>query len=351
MTAKKRTSLPARFLDETTHPDQARENEARLRKSLLIFTQNDEDLRMAEWIAFASNSELHIIRSLETFTQVRRADRACLCFLDAGIFPPERSGVILKHLKLQPHEVIWIVANSTEFLDRLRRAPTLHRHFIARRSQTEGLRLYSDLAVSQLLQAEERISLANTQSLSQSTLGELLRRYSTQTQNTENDTDSQAVAQLRLRKLSHRTLAVESMQSKFFSDLKSVRVRRILTQALDELLLNALIQAPVLSNGLRYRANLDLTKDFELLPNEQVEVRLWQSDQFWGIQVTDFFGSLKPETLLKSLASNHGLANLLGMGASLCFQTQPGVATQALALVPRKNSIRELKKEWAFFSV
>src|SRR4029434_11166123 len=65
----------------------------------------------------------------------------------------------------------------------------------------------------------------------------------------------------------------------------------------DELISNALYDAPVDAAGARRFHHLSRNLDVDLEPGEEIEVRLSSDGRRLGISVSDPFGSLLPATL------------------------------------------------------
>jgi CheY-like chemotaxis protein len=150
----------------------------------------------------------------------------------------------------------------------------------------------------------------------------------------------------------HRTEMVRSSQrSEIVGELaervralgQSARVASMAMLVADELLSNAVHNAPVDDAGVHYRR--DLARDTELELDERHRVQLrWGCDaRYFAIEVTDKFGSLDRETILGSLGKNdvRDEGGGAGMGISLAYRScdhlvfnlAPGRTTEIIALI------------------
>jgi hypothetical protein len=111
----------------------------------------------------------------------------------------------------------------------------------------------------------------------------------------------------------------------------------------DELISNAVHNAPRDAAGTHYRR--DLARDIEIDLDERHQVRLrWGCDaRYVAIEVTDGFGSLDRDTILTALANNdvRESGGGAGMGIALAYRScdhlvfnlAPGKRTEIIALI------------------
>jgi CheY-like chemotaxis protein len=124
---------------------------------------------------------------------------------------------------------------------------------------------------------------------------------------------------------------------------QSARVASMAMLVADELLSNAVHNAPVDSAGGHYRK--DLPRDTEIDLDDKHAVRLrWGCDaRYLAIEVTDQFGSLDRDTILRSLAKSdvRESGGGAGMGIALAYRScdhlvfnlSPGRRTEIVALI------------------
>ncbi len=124
---------------------------------------------------------------------------------------------------------------------------------------------------------------------------------------------------------------------------QSARVGSMAMLVADELLSNAVHNAPIDATGTHYRK--ELPRELELLLDDRHRVRLrWGCDaRYLAIEVTDGFGSLDRDTILGALARNdvRESGGGAGMGIALAYRScdhlvfnlAPGVRSEIIALI------------------
>ncbi|MDB4955305.1 MAG: response regulator receiver protein [Myxococcales bacterium] len=124
---------------------------------------------------------------------------------------------------------------------------------------------------------------------------------------------------------------------------QSARVASMAMLVTDELLSNAVHNAPVDGDGVHFRK--DVTRDTEIELDARHQVRLrWGCDaRYLAIEVTDQFGSLDRDTILRALAKNdvRETGGGAGMGIALSYRScdhlvfnlSPGKRTEIIALI------------------
>lgn len=146
-------------------------------------------------------------------------------------------------------------------------------------------------------------------------------------------------------------LARSSQRSELIGELaervrargQSARVASMAMLVADELISNAVHNAPVDEGGVHYRQ--ELPRDRELPLDERHRVRLrWGCDaRYLAIEVTDWFGSLDQHAILNALARSDvrqagggagmGLALTYRSCDQLVFNIAPGARTEIIALI------------------
>ncbi|MCM2277423.1 MAG: hypothetical protein NDJ89_05050 [Oligoflexia bacterium] len=145
------------------------------------------------------------------------------------------------------------------------------------------------------------------------------------------------------------------------------QIIRLGVEAADELLMNALFDAPFAANRGYYRRDTDRAESFPLLENEQVRVCMAANAEIVGISVTDPFGSLSREQVLKHLCQDLRFSEYLppegrsgaGLGlyrvnqqtVALLFSSKPGVKTEVSIFLSNSKSYREFRLGFCFFSI
>jgi len=152
-------------------------------------------------------------------------------------------------------------------------------------------------------------------------------------------------------KLAATTLTRASQRSQLVSELaeqvrgrgQSARVASMAMLVTDELLSNAVHNAPVDASGRRYRAELARDGELELDGRHQVVLRWGCDGRYLAIEVTDPFGSLDRDTILRALVQNDvkNSGSGAGMGIALTYRScdhlvfnlAPGKRTEVIALI------------------
>jgi hypothetical protein len=112
-----------------------------------------------------------------------------------------------------------------------------------------------------------------------------------------------------IKRSGQKAAAVEAIQNVFVKQKVNSRIAALAAQAADELIMNAVFDAPTLPSGVPMRRGTPRDLDFELVGREVVRVELASNDEYAGLCVADEFGSLRKETLMKFLGQDfHGQA-------------------------------------------
>lgn len=124
---------------------------------------------------------------------------------------------------------------------------------------------------------------------------------------------------------------------------QSARVASMAQLVADELLSNAIHNAPIDRAGDHYRKDLARDSDFELDERHTVRLRWGCDARYLAIEVTDPFGSLDRDTILRSLVKSdvRSFGGGAGMGLALAYRScdhlvfnlSPGTRSEIIALV------------------
>ena len=146
-----------------------------------------------------------------------------------------------------------------------------------------------------------------------------------------------------LTRASQRAAIVGELAAGLRARGQSARVASMAMLVADELVSNAVHNAPVDHDGAHYRK--DLPRDVELELDARHRVRLrWGCDaRYLAIEVNDGFGTLDRQTILGSLARNdiRESGGGAGMGVALAYRScdhlvfnlAPGIRTEIIALI------------------
>ena len=162
----------------------------------------------------------------------------------------------------------------------------------------------------------------------------------------------------------HRKAAVEAMQTFFIKKGVTKRLARIVAQAADELLMNAIFNAPHSSSGQATRRYLARTADFRFGHQEQVELEILASDEYIGLCVSDQYGAFPRDTFVKLLQTTYrqegfktksensssglGVLGMLESGLSIFYLSKPKARTDAMLFFPVGSTYKKFREGFQF---
>lgn len=148
---------------------------------------------------------------------------------------------------------------------------------------------------------------------------------------------------LTLTRASQRADQVARLAEQVRSLGQSARVASMAMLVTDELLSNAVHNAPVDAAGEHYRKDLPRDRELELDAQHQVQMRWGCDARYLAIEVTDAWGTLDRDTILGALAKTdvRDSGGGAGMGVALAYRScdhlvfnlAPGQRTQVIAMI------------------
>lgn len=172
--------------------------------------------------------------------------------------------------------------------------------------------------------------------------------------------------EITLSTAAHRVAAIEATRGFLVKQGVPPRLGGQVGHAVEELLLNAIFDAPIDASHERYRLHADRMADFSFSKKETVTLSIMSNDEYIGVAVTDQFGSLNLNEVLAHLSRNYrtedylseksdenglGLNNVVESGFSLLLSTVPGESTDAILFFPKARNHKEFKTKFKFLSV
>ena len=146
-----------------------------------------------------------------------------------------------------------------------------------------------------------------------------------------------------LVRASQRAAVVAELAGALVARGQNARVAAMVRLVADELISNAVHNAPVDAAGVHYRRHVPRGDELELDERHQVRVRWGCDARYVAVEVGDAFGSLDRDTVLRSLAKpemrDSGAGAGLGVALAyrscdhLVFNLAPGRRTEVIALV------------------
>jgi hypothetical protein len=175
------------------------------------------------------------------------------------------------------------------------------------------------------------------------------------------------VREIVLSRSGHKTAAIEAIQSSLTKQGLKGRLAASVAQAADELILNAIFDAP--SEGRERTRHKELRDaDFELAENARITVEFGQAEGYMAVGVGDRFGTLTRRTVLDSLRkhlekeggdatkvkvgeSGLGLHGIVRSGLSLIYVNKGRVGTQMILVFPKVENFRDFRTGFRFLSL
>jgi hypothetical protein len=146
-----------------------------------------------------------------------------------------------------------------------------------------------------------------------------------------------------LTRASQRNHLVAQLADDIRSSGQSARVASMAMLVADELISNAVHNAPVDADGHRFRRETPRDVEIELDDKHAVRLRWGCDARYLAVEVTDRFGSLDRDTVLHALANSDARDSGAGagMGISLSYRScdhmvlnlSPGKRTEVIALI------------------
>ena len=145
------------------------------------------------------------------------------------------------------------------------------------------------------------------------------------------------------------------------------RMSQVIVNAVDELLMNAIYDAPPDSSGEQKLKKVRRDTPLELTGNNSVELQMGFDGTYAAFTVIDRFGAINKLKLLTHLFESFsrekyqvnegqagagvGLATTFRTGGSLVFLSEPGVRTEVTVFFKKTNSFKDFRTQFRFISV
>ncbi len=175
-----------------------------------------------------------------------------------------------------------------------------------------------------------------------------------------------AIQKFALKSSLHRKQVVDALQTIMQTARLSERLAARLAQAGDEFLMNAIFDAPRDNLGRAFRREVDREKEFELAARDSVEFEVALNEDWFGVSVTDYYGSLVYDDVSRSLSLDYSSEkysvkrDTLGAGLGLYQTTYNGISTvysvkenaftRAMIFFPIMKSMKAFRESFEFMS-
>jgi hypothetical protein len=145
------------------------------------------------------------------------------------------------------------------------------------------------------------------------------------------------------------------------------KISSIIATAVDELIMNAIYDAPHDKSGQQIHAKLDRSTRLTLAGPEAVNIQIGYDNNYFAATVKDQFGTLSPSTLFKystrafneklelndnreSQGAGLGLSIILKSGGSIRLFSRPGVSTEMTVFFCKTDSTIRFRRQLQFIS-
>lgn len=172
---------------------------------------------------------------------------------------------------------------------------------------------------------------------------------------------------IEIQKSGQRAAAVDAVQNFLSKAQVEARLAAKIAQASDELLMNAIFDAPTDDKLIQMKHLLPRTAQFDLDEGKHVHLEAMIGEAACGICVTDYYGSVSQDKVLACLKQNYkkddyqvrssfpsaglGIYNIVQSGVSLILNYVPGVKTKAMIFFPRVSSHKSFREGFQFTAV
>ena len=174
------------------------------------------------------------------------------------------------------------------------------------------------------------------------------------------------VQTVKLKLSTQKQDAVEAARQYMISAKFPNRIATVIANAVDELLMNAIFDAPVDSLGKPLLSSTSRKTALKLEGQNQVEMQIGFDGNIIGITASDSYGSLDKNRLMSHISKVYneeeykvkatvagaglGLATVFHSGGSFFFVSENRVKTEVSVFFQRHDSYREFKDQFRFLS-
>ncbi|OFZ53631.1 MAG: hypothetical protein A2428_15130 [Bdellovibrionales bacterium RIFOXYC1_FULL_54_43] len=171
---------------------------------------------------------------------------------------------------------------------------------------------------------------------------------------------------VKLQKTTQKQDAVEAVKNFFIAAKFQSRMATVIANAVDELLMNAMFDAPVDEAGRPLFNSMVRSTSMALIGRQSIEMHVGYDGHYAAITAVDLFGSLDKVKLLTHITKIYteeeykirtsvagagiGLATVFRSGGSFFFVSESGVRTEVTVFFKRTDNFREFKDQFRFLS-
>lgn len=307
---------------------------------LLLISSRPEDRVVWQAVANVNHLELRVVNTLESVTKAVESERQVMVIWDCdqreSVLPV---GEVLMQF-VNPLRVFAVTDGPLNSYKDLFRVPAFCHHLV-RRYDSPGPIMFSKLVLASSIPYPfgiERYVPAGTK-----------------------------VQRLTLTRSGQKLAAITAVENVLQKQKVTSRLATMVAQAVDELIMNAVFDAPLGADGIPNKRNIARDADFPLAPQEEIVISLADAREYFAVQVADPFGSLDKHTVLRFLRQDYqdtpyvprttdkgaglGLHGIIQSGLSLLFVSRPGIRTEVTLFFKKAENFREFRESLRFVSI
>jgi hypothetical protein len=320
-----------------------------LAKLLLLFSKLPEDRSFAAEVALTAGLSLKVVGSAAEAAAILDADEPVATFVDVSSreLYQEFEAAIQESIglfseKINAGAIHFISSLSLDQVEFLVQSPLFGNYV---------LRNYHDMKVSGARYG--RIIRAGLRSEKAFGLENFLA-------------EGTKIQTVKLVQASQKQGAVEAVRKFLGSANFPARATSVVANAVDEILMNAIFDAPVDHTGRQLHGSLARTTELKLEDKSSVEMQVGFDGHLVGITAIDHFGSLDKQRLLSHLAKIYsteeykvrtavagagiGLASVFKSGGSFFFASESHLRTEVTVFFERTENFKDFKDQFRFIS-
>ena len=174
------------------------------------------------------------------------------------------------------------------------------------------------------------------------------------------------VQSVQIKKIADKTRVLDAIKAYLSQAKWSSRSLSIVLYSLDELLINAIYDAPQARFGASSKVAAGSAELTELEEDSKIVIDLTYDGSYFGIAVTDFYGTLDRAKLLTHIAKTFsdteykvkstssaggiGLSSVHQTGGSLIFVIEASAKTTAMLFFKQSQSFKDFRSQFRFVS-
>lgn len=172
------------------------------------------------------------------------------------------------------------------------------------------------------------------------------------------------IQKIKINRSALKQAIVESLKNHLVEIGFKMRAAALIASAADEIIMNAIFDAPIDEAGKYIHLQTPRSKDIMLDPKNTVEFSVAFDGRTLGISVNDQYGSLDKKKLLRHISKSYesdefkvktsvagagiGLANVYRNCAGIVFECEQGIRTQVTILYRKTDSFKDFKDQFRF---